>query len=101
MPVPTDTFWNIRRLNRVFAISAILMLGTFVWAVVQDYDKDWRQPQRNGKVWEAALVTQKLKRDFTPDKQAQSDAIDKQIGDLSSAVGSGNSEIKQIEDQIR
>ena len=37
MPIPTDTFWNIRKLNWAFAISSIAMLGTFAWSILQDY----------------------------------------------------------------
>ncbi len=54
MPVPTDTYWNIKRLNKVFALTAVLLVGVTFWAVFQDYDKDWRIPQQHGKVWEAA-----------------------------------------------
>ena len=56
MPIPTDTFWNIKRLNFIFAVSAVVMMGTFFWAVMQDYGKTWREPQRKGRVWEAALI---------------------------------------------
>ena len=26
MPIPTDTFWNIRRLNVIFALSALSLV---------------------------------------------------------------------------
>ena len=28
MPIPTDTYWNIKRLNILFAVSAVVMMLT-------------------------------------------------------------------------
>ncbi len=50
MPIPTDTYWNIRKLNVVFAVSSVALLGTMVWSVIQDYDKFWREPQKSARV---------------------------------------------------
>src|ERR1051325_6788058 len=64
MPVPTDTLWNIKRLNVIFAASAILLVAIIGWTIVQDYGAAWRQRQENGRVWEAALVDQKIHREL-------------------------------------
>ena len=53
MPIPTDTFWNIKKLNRVFAVSSILLLLVTAWSVIQDYDKTWRTPQQHGQIGRA------------------------------------------------
>ena len=71
MPIPTDTFWNIKRLNIVFAISALLLLGVTGASIIQDYNQQWREPQKSGKVWEAALVEEKLTSDTTADRKAR------------------------------
>src|ERR1019366_5477980 len=101
MPVPTETFWNLKKLNRLFAISSLLLLATFVWAVLQDYDKAWREPQRSGKVWEAALVDEKLHRDFTPEKQAQAASLQLQIDTLQQALTSHGSQVQTLTDQVK
>src|SRR3954466_15795921 len=79
MPIPTDTFWNIRRLNIVFAISSIAMAATLVWAVHQDYDKAWRPLQQKGRVWEAALTEERIDRLDTKDVQARVAELNRQI----------------------
>ena len=79
MPIPTDTYWNIKRLNVVFAASAVLVFLTMAWATVQDFYQGWRQPQRDGKVWEAALVSEKIEREETPEKEARLKEIQDQI----------------------
>src|SRR3954451_2359390 len=71
MPIPTDTFWNVKRLNLVFAASALLLLAVTGWSILQDYDQGWRQPQRDGQVWQAALVDEKIERDQTPEREAE------------------------------
>ena len=55
MPIPTDTFWNIKRLNVVFAASAVLLLAVTGWSILQDYNKDWREQQRSARVWDLAV----------------------------------------------
>ena len=45
MPIPTETLWNIRRLNVVFAISAAAMLGSLGWMLWHDHNRDWRHTQ--------------------------------------------------------
>src|SRR5881397_876925 len=81
MPIPTDTFWNIKRLNIWFAISAVLLVLVTIWSIVQDYNRDWRIPQRNAKVWEAALVGDKLQRDLSDEKKKQIENLEKTVAE--------------------
>lgn len=60
MPVPTETLWNIKRLNVVFLVSMVALVGVMFWSVHQDFDKSWRKPQQASRVWDAALVRDKL-----------------------------------------
>src|SRR5256885_1652831 len=45
MPVPTQTFWNIRKLNIVFAISSVLGMASFVWMMADDNYRPWHDHQ--------------------------------------------------------
>ena len=45
MPIPTDTYRNIKVLNWIFAASALLLLGVMGLSVIQDFYKSWREPQ--------------------------------------------------------
>ena len=62
MPVPTDTLWNMKKLNRWFAVSAVLLVVTFVWSIIQDYDKGWRRIQIDAKQWDSAIVRSKMEQ---------------------------------------
>src|SRR4051812_43541777 len=96
MPVPTDTLWNIKRLNKVFAASSIILLGVIGWTVLQDYDKGWREPQRQGKVWEAALVDEKITRELTPEVQKQANQIDAEIQKKQAEIDQHDQRYKEI-----
>lgn len=45
MPVPTETLWNIKRVNAVFALVATLTLAATGWMLWHDYDRAWRKTQ--------------------------------------------------------
>src|SRR5260221_7660662 len=79
MPIPTDTFWNIRRLNVVFALSGVALVAVCGWAIKQDYEKSWRPLQQNGRVWEAALTEEKIGRLETGDAKARLQELNKRI----------------------
>src|SRR5688500_9803553 len=87
MPIPTDTYWNVKRLNVLFAVSAVIMMLTLVWATVQDFFQAWREPQRTGNVWQAALVDEKIERDLTPEKEAQIKALQDEVAKLHPTYG--------------
>src|SRR4051812_15839958 len=101
MPIPTDTFWNIRRLNIVFAISAILLFVTTAWSILQDYGKDWHTPQQRGRVWEAALVEEKIERDLTPDKLKQQAQLQQQIDEKQKQIEARDADFAKIDNQIK
>jgi hypothetical protein len=100
MPVPTDTLWNIRRLNWIFAASAILLVLTIVWSILADYNKTWRKPQQNARVWEAALVDEKIQAD-TPDIEDKIAEFDKAIADATTKVALSQEQQKAKEAEIR
>ncbi|MEK8023172.1 MAG: c-type cytochrome [Candidatus Hydrogenedentota bacterium] len=39
-------YYVMSRVNRVFAISSIIMFATFIWMFVDDYDREWKHFQR-------------------------------------------------------
>ncbi len=56
MPVPTDTFYNIRRLNLIFVVCAAALFGATLWLVVRDNEKEWRAYQRASVAWDTAMT---------------------------------------------
>ncbi len=56
MPVPTDTLYNIRRLNVWFAISAAFLALCTFWMIWDDYDRPWKGHQDRYMAAQAALA---------------------------------------------
>src|SRR6266498_2360999 len=100
MPIPTDTYWNIKKLNVVFAASAVVLVLVTLWAIVQDFDQGWREPQRQGKVWQAAFVDEKIERDTTPEKEAQIADLRKQQAELNKQLGPDTPRTKELTARI-
>src|SRR5215212_6592976 len=100
MPVPTDTLWNIKKLNKVFAVSSVLLMAVTVWTVIQDYNQDWRTPQRQGRVWEAALVDEKIQREMTPETKAKIAAVDQQIAEREKQIVVAGTKYDQLNKKI-
>src|SRR5438067_2290872 len=95
MPIPTDTYWNIKKLNVVFAVSALILLGVTGLAILQDFNQGWREPQRHGKVWQSAFVDEKIVRDTTPEKEAQLADLKKRQAELTKQLGPDTPETQQ------
>ncbi|MCC6579881.1 MAG: c-type cytochrome, partial [Phycisphaeraceae bacterium] len=86
MPVTTDTFWNIRRLNVYFLIAASLLLLSTVWFVLSDYTRTWRGYQQQARVWQTALTRDAM-------AQAGRAQVQKQLADL-------ESQLQKLRDQL-
>src|SRR3954462_14050012 len=96
MPIPTDTYWNIKRLNVVFAASAVVLALVTIWAIVADWKQDWRVPQRDAKVWQAALVQDKIDGDMTPDKAHRIEQLKQEIEAKQASLGPKQKEIDDL-----
>src|SRR3954471_11108224 len=101
MPVPTDTFWNMKRLNLWFAASSILLVAVTGWTIVQDYGAWWRVPQKDSRVWEAALVEDRIDRLNTPQLQSEIDKIQKQIDNGARDIAQHQDDINKLTNDIR
>src|SRR6187402_304029 len=100
MPIPTDTYWNIKRLNVVFVVSALLLAATMGLAILQDFNQYWRQPQVNAKVWEAALVEERIERESTPEKEARLREMQETIKEKQKALDAQAQQKSQLDAQI-
>ncbi len=71
MPVPTETFWNIKKLNIVFAVTAVLLLGSMLWMLKADHEKPWRGYQDDAKTWEVAMNRDAAQNALNADQKAE------------------------------
>ncbi len=86
MPVSTENFWNIKKLNIAFLLTAaLLFLGTQMF-VVKDYWRNWRTYQRQARVWKTAMTHEAMLLVDTPtmhrkiaEVQAQIEKLQKEL----------------------
>lgn len=62
MPVPTKTLRSIRKLNILFAVSAVVLFLSVFWLIMDDHAREWRGYQRDSLAWEAAMLEEALLR---------------------------------------
>lgn len=100
MPIPTDTYRNVKILNWLFAGSALLLTGVMLLSVVQDYHKSWREPQISDRVWEAALVDDNLRRADTPEKKQELDRLADDIKARQKEIDANSAKIDDLKNRI-
>ena len=49
-----ERFYNILKLNKLFGISSIVFLLLLVWTFADDYDRNWKDYQREFRQLETA-----------------------------------------------
>ena len=67
MPVPTDTFRNIKILNLIFAVSAMLLLVATGWMVLADHHREWHHFQKDANLWQEAMTRDAMNQAITDD----------------------------------
>ena len=55
-----ERYWNIKLLNKWFAISSILFLFSILWMFVHDNDDEFKEYQREFRKLEAQISVDKL-----------------------------------------
>src|SRR5438067_322415 len=101
MPIPTDTFWNIKKLNWVFAISSLLLVAMTAWTIVQDYGGG-RKQQQAARIWEAALTSDKIERELTtPEKQKALQQAEAELAKAEKDLDTKRQRIEQLKSQIQ
>jgi len=107
MPVTTDTFRNTRVLNVIFAVSAVVLLGSILWLVFADYTRDWRTYQRQAIVWSVAMTEDAQRQAIDSEYQASLELLEQQIEQINQQLGEkkfaelGDQTLAQAEQEIQ
>ena len=99
MPIPTETLWNIRRLNVVFAISAAAMFGSLCWMLWHDHNREWRHTQTAYFNLRSALAHFTALAYDSPEEQAKHAALTKALDQAQAELDSP--EIKDHLDELK
>jgi len=57
---PQERHYNINKLNVIFAISSIVLLGSIMWLFVKDYAREWKSYQQQFRTLEVEKARVKI-----------------------------------------
>ena len=63
MSEPQERYYNIAKLNKVFAISSLVLLGTIGWMLLDDYARRWKGYQREFRSYEVEKTRVKFDKE--------------------------------------
>ncbi len=92
-----DTVYSTRTLSKWFFFAAFALLVTVIWAVIGDYDREWKHYQRQWKRVVTELNQHKLKKAEMAIDQSKLAGLEKQIAELESKQ---TSEMKLLQKKI-
>lgn len=99
MPIPTETLWNTRRLNVIFAIVAAAMLGSLGWMLWHDYNRSWRHTQTAYFNLHSALAHFTALAYDSPEEQAKHAALKAALAEAQAELN--KPEIKARLDELK
>lgn len=77
-----DTVYNTRKLSKFFAFASLALLFAVVWAVIEDYDRDWKRYTRQMHKIQAAIGERKLRQVNKAMDNSKLEGLQKQIAEL-------------------
>jgi cytochrome c2 len=95
-----DTHYHVPKLNLWFAASSILLFVSAVWMVIDDWDRSWKDYQRDFFELELERARAALE---TPDAQAalaEEDALAAQLAAAENELDATGAEIGELEDRL-
>ncbi len=99
MPVPTTTFRNMKVLNAIFAVTAVVLLLSTFWLVVADHFKStWRRYHRAARVWDEAILVDAHRAALSDEYIRQIKQLNAEIGELKASMNAD--EIRRLEQQL-
>ncbi len=97
---PGDTHYPIVKLNRWFAISSILFLISVVWMVLADWNREWKQWQRQYQSLEANFTEAKLNEYSSPEKVKELTAANEAFTKAQAGLETKRGEIATVTEEL-
>jgi cytochrome c2 len=92
-----DTVYSTKTLSKYFAIASMALLIVTVWAVIEDYDREWKSYMRQSHLITATVTQMKLLK-------VQKDTDEKALADVQAKLAAVKKEredvVKEIDDRI-
>ncbi|TAH38122.1 MAG: c-type cytochrome [Planctomycetota bacterium] len=83
-----DTHYKLSRMNAVFLLTSALLLGIAVWMVIDDWNRPWKQFQREYREMEYQRAAEQIAALETPEWQQQKQELERRITELQERLDS-------------
>ena len=84
MPATDQTYYNMKRLHKVFAVASVLLLLATVWLFAVDHNRPWKQIQRTSDRIEAQVTQWHKFQVLTEDVVNQRERLQQTLSELQS-----------------
>ncbi len=101
MAYPGQTHYRVGGLNRAFALSSLALLGSVVWAMVDDWAREWKRWQRAFQVEEADRAERALARAQSPEFRSELERLEREVGAAERAERDRAAEVAPLETDYR
>ncbi len=96
-----DTHYSVRGLNLWFLISSVLLLGTTVWTVLDDWNRGWKGYQREFRRIELSRATSESQQLTQQGALEREGELHKGVLEAQGQVDARAAEVRALEDQLR
>lgn len=86
MPVPVETFRNIKKVNVVFAASSVLTVVVMLWMLKHDFERPWREIQNDYFDLQSAMNHFKALGYESPQEKEKRAALEKAVDDANAEL---------------
>jgi cytochrome c551/c552 len=84
MPATDQTFYNIKRLHKIFAVVSVLLLCATVWMFAVDHNRPWKRIQRTSDRIDAQVTEWRKLQLLTEDVWSERDRLRQTLSELQS-----------------
>src|SRR5687767_1869466 len=92
--------YNIDFLNVVFAASSIFLFLSTIWMVWDDFDREWKNTQRQFTQLELEVTRQQLAQDAGRIDKAKLTGLQQQVGAAQKSMDGNRQRIDEINDRL-
>ncbi len=96
-----DTHYHVRKLNLWFAVSSLLLLGSAVWMVIDDWSRPWKSHQREFQAIEVERARAQLDGAEARAAQEEESRLRQELARAEERLASQRSELDRAEAELR
>lgn len=100
MPASEQYWRSLPQMHKVFALSAVVLLGVTLLMMYKDESRSWKQYQIQGEKYRVELIEKRLKEFNDAEYREQVESLESQISELQTEWDNRSDELREIEAKL-